>query len=271
MQSIEKNRTLELVKLPIGKRPIGLKWVFKLKRNSEGQVMKYKDRLVTKQYVQKHGVDFEEVFAPVARLDTVRFLLAYAANLGWKVHHLDVKSAFLHGELEEDVYVTQPEGFEVKGKEQHVLRLSKALYGLKQAPKAWNVRLDKSLKKLKFSRCISEQAVYTRGVGTNAVIVGVYVDDLIVTVGNPSEIKLFKKEMMTKFEMTDLGLLSYYLSIEVEQKDDYITVKQSGYAKKVLQQFGMADCNYTRFPMDPGSRLMLTKEENQLTKLNIEG
>jgi len=105
MQSIERNKTWELVKLPVGKKPIGLKWVFKLKRNSNGEVVKYKARLVAKGYVQKYGIYFEEVFAPVARLDTVRVLLAFAANNGWKVHHLDVKSAFLHGKLEEEVYV----------------------------------------------------------------------------------------------------------------------------------------------------------------------
>jgi hypothetical protein len=178
--------------------------------------VKHKARLVAKGYVQKQGVDFEEVFAPVARLDTVRFILALAANLGWKVHHLDVKSAFLHGELEEEVYVTQPEGYVVKGREQNVFKLSKALYGLKQAPRAWNVKLDKSLKKFGFSRCLSEQAVYIRGAGTDAIILGVYVDGLIVTGGNLAKVKLFKTKMMTEFEMTDLGLLSYYLGIEVD-------------------------------------------------------
>jgi hypothetical protein len=259
MESIEKNRTWELVKLPVGKEPIGLKWVYKLKKNSDGEVVKYKARLVAKGYVQKYGIDFEEVFAPVARLDTVRTVLAFAANNGWKIHHLDVKSAFLHGDLEEEVYVQQPEGYEVKGKENEVFRLSKALYGLKQAPRAWNVKLDKSLRKLDFKRCLSEQAVYTRGTGVDAIILGVYVDDLIVTGGNPDEINLFKRQMMMEFEMTDLGLLSCYLGIEVEQKEDYITVKQTGYARKVLEQFGMSDCNSTKFPMEPGCKLNADK------------
>jgi len=131
MQSINKNQTWELVKLPAGHKPIGLKWVYKLKRNEDGEVVKHKARLVAKGYVQKQGIDFEEVFAPVARLDTVRLILALATNRGWQVHHLDVKSAFLNGELVEDVYVSQPEGYVKKGKEQMVLKLSKALYGLK--------------------------------------------------------------------------------------------------------------------------------------------
>jgi transposase InsO family protein len=136
IQSIEKNKTWTLIDLPSGQKPIGLKWVFKLKKNAEGVVMKHKARLVAKGYVQKHGIDYDEVFAPVARIDTVKLLLALAANRGWEVHHLDVKTAFLNGELEEEVYVGQPKGYAVKGKEKQVYKLSKALYGLKQAPRA---------------------------------------------------------------------------------------------------------------------------------------
>ena len=111
---------------------------------------------MAKGYVQKHGVDYEEVFAPVARIDTIKLIIALAANRGWKIHHLDVKTAFLNGELEEQVFVTQPEGYVVKGKEQYALKLSKALYGLKQAPRAWNIRLDKSLRNSGFVKCASE-------------------------------------------------------------------------------------------------------------------
>jgi len=255
IQSINKNKTWDLVKLPAGHKPIGLKWVYKLKKNAEGEVVKHKARLVAKGYVQKQGIDYEEVFAPVARLDTVRPLLAMAANWGWEVHHLDVKTAFLNGELVEDVYVAQPEGYAVKGKEQLVYKLSKALYGLKQAPRAWNVKLDNSLKKLKFRKCASEPAVYTRGVGKARVILGVYVDDLIVTGSDPSEIATFKKQMTSEFEMSDLGLLSYYLGIEVKQEVDCVTIRQTGYAKKVLTRFGMADCNPTKVPITPGTKL----------------
>ena len=179
--------------MPAGHRPIGLKWVFKLKKDADGKVVKHKARLVAKGYVQRHGIDFEEVFAPVARLDTVRLLLALAANRGWQVHHLDVKTAFLNSDLVEEVYVSQPDGYVKEGKEQMVLKLSKALYGLRQAPRAWNVKLDKSLKKLGFQKCATEPAVYKRGSGSGTLILGVYVDDLIVTGGNPDEIMVFKK------------------------------------------------------------------------------
>ncbi|KAL9274065.1 Retrovirus-related Pol polyprotein from transposon TNT 1-94-like protein, partial [Drosera capensis] len=225
LESIEKNNTWTLTELPPGHKSIGLKWVFKLKKDSDGRVIKHKARLVAKGYVQRQGIDFEEVFAPVAKLDTVRVILALAANRSWEVHHMDVKSAFLNGELEEEVYVTQREGFEVQGQKHLVYRLSKALYGLRQSPRAWNTRLDKSLKELGFTRCSQEQAVYTRGDGDAALIVGVYVDDLIVTGGNTGEVKNFKKQMMTEFEMSDLGLLSYYLGIEVEQKKGWIKLK----------------------------------------------
>ena len=137
--SIETNQTWVLVDLPAGAKPIGLKWVFKVKRNPDGSVNKYKARLVAKGYVQRHRIDYDEVFAPVARIETIRLIIALAASNRWEVHHLDVKTAILHGDLKEEVYVSQPEGFVVKGREDKVYRLSKALYGLKQAPRAWNL------------------------------------------------------------------------------------------------------------------------------------
>ena len=145
IKSIVKNNTWELVDLPAGAKPIGLKWIFKIKRNADGSINKYKSRLVAKGYIQRHGIDFEEVFAPVARIETVRFIIALAASRGWEIHHLDVKTAFLNGDLKEVVFVSQPEGYEVKGQEHKVYKLHKALYGLRQAPRAWNEKLNKVL------------------------------------------------------------------------------------------------------------------------------
>ena len=136
LKSIQENNTWYYTDLPKGHKAIGLKWVYKVKRDPEGNILKHKARLVAKGYAQKHGVDYEEVFAPVARLETVKLILALAAQGRWQVHHMDVKSAFLNGDLQEEVYVHQPPGFQNPRHPGKVLKLKKALYGLKQAPKA---------------------------------------------------------------------------------------------------------------------------------------
>lgn len=255
IESIEKNGTWSLVELPSEQKEIGLKWIFKLKRDATGKVTKYKARLVAKGYAQEHGIDYEEVYAPVTRLETVRLLLALAAKRSWQVHHLDVKTAFLNGEITEDVYVSQPEGYKKLGSEHLVYKLSKALYGLRQAPRAWYAKLNQCLVSLGFKRCPYENAVYTKGEGSDSLVIAVYVDDILVTGANVAKIEEFKTEMAGKFEMTDLGRLSYYLGIEVEQNQGNIVLKQSSYAKKILEKAGMKDCNPTRYPMDPKEQI----------------
>ncbi|GJR38735.1 ribonuclease H-like domain, reverse transcriptase, RNA-dependent DNA polymerase [Tanacetum coccineum] len=260
LDSINRNNTWELTTLPKGHKAIGLKWVFKTKKDANGNIIKHKARLVAKGYIQEHGIDFEEVFAPVARMETIRLLLAIAANNKWEVHHLDVKSAFLHGDLKEEVYVTQPEGFIKREDNGKVYRLIKALYGLRQAPRAWNIKLDNTLKSLDFKKCALEQAIYTKTSRDSTLLIGVYVDDLIITGTPRKEIDKFKAQMEEKFEMSDLGLLAYYLGIEVTQTGGDISIKQSAYANKILKEAGMIDCNETLIPMDPGIRLIKNTE-----------
>ena len=166
---------------------------------------------MAKGYSQKAGIDYEEVFAPVAQMETIRTFIALAAQGGWEIHHMDVKSAFLNGHIEETIYVKQLDGFVQKGKEGHVLRLMKALYGLKQAPRAWYVKLDSCLSSLGFHKSSGEYAVYMRVAKGANLLVGVYVDDLIVTGARKSHILYFKNQMKELFEMTDLGLLSSYM------------------------------------------------------------
>ncbi|KAM0925571.1 hypothetical protein ACQ4PT_004106 [Festuca glaucescens] len=255
LKAIESNGTWTLVTQPPNHKPIGLKWVYKLKKDTQGAVVKHKARLVAKGYVQRQGVDYEEVFAPVARLETVRLLLALAAQEDWKVHHMDVKSTFLNSDLTEEVYVEQPIGYEKKGEEEKVYKLKKALYGLKQAPRAWNSKLDQCLVSLGFKRCPLEHAVYTKSSKDSNLLVGVYVDDLIITGDNTQEIEGFKAQMKKKFSMSDLGLLSYYLGIEVKQNSGEISLCQSAYAVKLLDKCGMADCNVVQVPMDQRHKL----------------
>jgi hypothetical protein len=217
MNAIEGNDSWCLENLSVGRRAIGLKRVFKVKRDERGNIVKHKARLVVKGYAQRHGIDYDEVFVPVARLDSVRLLIALAAQEGWEVHHLDVKSAFLNGELQEEVFVQQPAGFVKTGEEHKVFRLHKALHGLHQAPRAWNAKLDETLIAFGFSRCPSEPAIYTRRVDGKQVVIGVYVDDLMITGASRGDIKQFKSEMAMVFHMSDLALLHYYLGIEVQQ------------------------------------------------------
>ena len=264
IDSINKNNTWELVELPQGVKIIGLKWVFKVKRNADGSINKFKARLVAKGYVQEHGIDFDEVFAPVARLETIRLLIGLAAANKWEIHHLDVKTAFLHGELNEEVYVSQPEGFEKKGEEHKVFKLSKALYGLRQAPRAWNTKLDQILKRLGFKKCSKESSVYRKDDKGKLLIVAIYVDDLFVTGNSKAEIADFKKNMSKNFEMSDLGLLTYYLGLEVKQNPDCITITQEAYAKRILKEAAMDECNPTCIPMEFGLQLSKGQDEPEI-------
>jgi hypothetical protein len=193
-------------------------------------------------------------------METVRLLLALAAHSGWEVHHMDVKSAFLNGELSEEVYVEQPPGYQIDGKPRAVLKLRKALYGLRQAPRAWYAKLDASLVSLGFVRSPLEHAVYRRGDSVSYLLVGVYVDDLIITGTDVGTIREFKQQMHHLFKMSNLGLLSYYLGIEVIQTKGAITLCQRSYAAKILETACMSSCNSCHTPME--NRLKLKKEDD---------
>jgi hypothetical protein len=195
LNSILSNQTSECAELPKDHKAIGFKWVFKVKKDLAGNIVKHKARLVAKGYAQIQGVDYDEVFAPVARLETVRVLIVLAAQRDWEIHHMDVKSAFLNGELIEEVYVNQPPGFTSSFTVKRVLKLKKALYGLKQTPRAWNVRLDMELTKLGFRRSTEECVVYRKGIGGSLLLVGVYVDHLIICGPNTRDISVFKQQM----------------------------------------------------------------------------
>ncbi|KAL0448352.1 UNVERIFIED_CONTAM: Retrovirus-related Pol polyprotein from transposon TNT 1-94 [Sesamum latifolium] len=264
-KSIEKNNTWELSSLPKDHKAIGVKWVYKVKKNAQGMVEKFKARLVVKGYKQKHGVDYDEVFAPVARMETIRLLIALAAQIKWNIYQLDVKSTFLNGYLEEEVYVKQPLGYVINGHEDKVLKLKKGLYGLKQAPRAWNNRIDKYFQGNGFVRCLNEYALYIK-IHDNGdiLLVCLYVDDLIFTGNNPSLFENFKKEMSLEFDMTDLCLMPYYLGLEVKQSKEGIFLSQAGYAKEVLKKFNMFDCNSVNTPMVTGLKLSKFGDEEKV-------
>ena len=262
IEAINKNKTWKLVNAPSGAKVIGVKWVYRTKLNKNGKIDKCKASLVAKGYAQEKGIDYNEVYAPVARWDTIRLIISLAARNGWKLYQLDIKSAFLHGELTEEVYVAQPQGYEVKGEEDKVYRLLKALYGLKQAPRAWFRRIGKYFIREGFERSCSDHTLFIKKQEKNNIlIVSLYVDDLIFTSNDMSMVKDFKNSMKNEFEMTDLGEMKYFLGVEVLQSNYGIHISQEKYAREVLERFGLRNCNGVKNPMVPGSN-KLPKEED---------
>lgn len=198
----------------------------------------------------------KEVFAPVARLDTIRLVISIAAQNFWSIYQFDVKSAFLHGELQEDVYVEQPLGYVKKGNEEKVYKLKKTLYGLKQAPRAWYSRIESYFVRAGFHKCPYEHTIFIKlGDGGKMLIICLYVDDLIFTGNDKVMIDAFKASMMTEFEMTDLGLMCYFLGIEVVQSAAGIFVSQKKYALEILSRFQMEECNAVCTPTSADLRL----------------
>eukprot|EP00253_Pinus_taeda_P036216 PITA_36216 len=260
MNAIERNKTWDLVELPNGKEVIGVKWVYKTKCNAEGKIERHKARLVVKGYKQQYGRDYEETFAPVVKMETMRAVLSTAAQNKWKVYQMDVKSAFLNGVLNEEVYIERPLGYEKKGQEHKVCRLKKALYGLKQAPRAWYSRIDFYLLENEFDKCEGEPTVYIKEKDGKILIVVLYIDDVIFTGNDDYLIKNFKSVMKEEFEMTDMGLLRYFLGIEVDQNENGIFISQARYVNEVLERFNMQEFMAAITPMVMG--LKLSKEDS---------
>jgi len=252
---IQRNNTWTLVDRPEGGKVIGVKWIYRTKLNADNSINKHKAMLVVKGYAQIFGVDYSDTFAPVARLDTIRLLLTISAQKGWKVFQLDVKSAFLNEVLQEEIYVEQPDGFVIQGAEDKVYLLQKALYGLKQAPRAWYNQIDEHLLNLGFVKSLSEATLYVKLKDNDVLIVSLYVDDLLVIGSNESLVEEFKQEMMNVFEMTDLGLMTYFLGMEVKQSQNEVFICQKKYAKEILKKFQMEECKATSTPMNQKEKL----------------
>ncbi|KAH9669729.1 hypothetical protein KPL70_021911 [Citrus sinensis] len=194
-------------------------------------------------------------YKAIARLETIRLIISLAAQNKRRIFQMDVKSAFLNGFLEEEVYIEQSLGYLVKGHEDKVLRLKKALYGLKQAPRVWNSIIDKYFQEKGFTKCPYEHALYVKENYGDILIVYLYVDDLIFTGSNPSLFEEFKRVMIKEFEMTDIGLMAYYLGIEIKHKEEGIFISQESYAKETLKRFKMNDCNPISTPVECGVKL----------------
>ncbi|GJX30164.1 retrovirus-related pol polyprotein from transposon TNT 1-94 [Tanacetum coccineum] len=253
------NDVWELVPQPKNMTIIGTKWVFRNKLDENGIVSRNKARLVAQGYNQQEGIDYDETYAPVARLESIRILLAYACALDFKLFQMDVKSAFLNGFINEEVYVAQPPGFIDFEKPDHVYKLKKALYGLKQAPKAWYDRLKAFLIKHEYKMGMVDNTLFTKKKSSNLIIVQIYVDDIIFGSTCQDMCDEFAKIMHDEFEMSMMGELNFFLGLQIKQMEDGIFFNQSKYIKEMLKKFGLEDSKPMKTPMSSDTKL--TKDE----------
>ncbi|GJU63556.1 retrovirus-related pol polyprotein from transposon TNT 1-94 [Tanacetum coccineum] len=250
---------IELVPQPRNMTIIGTKWVFRNKLDENGIVSRNKARLVAQGYNQQEDIDYDETYALVARLESIRILLAYAYALDFKLFHMDVKSAFLNGFINEEVYVAQPLGFIDFEKPDHVYKLKKALYGLKQAPKAWYDRLKAFLIKHEYKMGMVDNTLFTKKKSSNFIIVQIYVDDIIFGSTSQDMCNEFAKIMHDEFEMSMMGELNFFLGLQIKQMEDGIFFNQSKYIKEMLKKFGLEESKPMKTPMSSDTKL--TKDE----------
>ena len=255
MEALCKNETWDLVPLPPNKKAIGCRWIYKVKYNADGSVNRFKAWLVAKGYAQMHVIEYEETFAPVAKMTTVRTVIALAAAKGWHLHQMDVKNAFLQGELEEEVYMIQPPGFESRKHPHAVCRLKKPLYGLKQAPRAWHSKITQYLHQVGFRMSKSDTSLYIRNESDSPIIIILYVDDLVIGGKDLAEINKVKTLLSGRFEMKDLHELHYFLGIEVIRTPVGIMISQRHYVLNLLYKFGMTECKPVSTPLDRNLKL----------------
>ncbi|GFY85446.1 hypothetical protein Acr_04g0001840 [Actinidia rufa] len=254
INALEANKTWILTSLPPEKKPIGCKWIFKTKLKANGSVERYKARLVAKGYTQVEGLDFHDTFAPVAKLVTVRCVLAIAAARNWHLHQLDVNNAFLHGDLDEDVYMSLPSGYGRPG-ETRVCRLQKSLYGLKQTSRNWYSKLSTVLISAGFHQSQADHSLFTRQTGPTILVVLVYVDDLLLTGSDLGSIRCLQDFLSSKFQLKDLGKLKYFLGIEVARSTAGIFINQRKYILDILTDAGQSGCRPASSPMEQHLKL----------------
>ena len=264
MKSIQENDVWALVELPKGRKTVGSKWIFKHKLNAEGVVERYKARLVAQGFTQKFGQDYDETFCPVVRFESIRMLIGMAAQHGLKLHQMDVTAAFLNGDLEEEVYMSQPEIFVVKGQEKLVCKLKRSLYGLKQSPRCWNSILDNRLREMGFMQTTGDPCIYTASEG-EMVVIAVYVDDIMLAAKSEKRMKEVKEMLAKQFEVKDMGELHHFLGVKVVQDHEKgsVWIGQPAYAESLLEKFGMKDSKPVKTPVSTSSKLVKATDNNE--------
>ncbi|XP_021831951.1 uncharacterized protein LOC110771896 [Prunus avium] len=249
--------TWVLVPPPPNRNIVGSKWIYKVKKNPDGSVSRYKARLVVEGFSEEQGLDYNETFSPVVRHTTVRLVLAHATKNHWELHQLDVKNAFLHGDLQEEVYMKQPQGFEDAIHPSHICKLLKSLYGLKQAPRAWNAKFTSYLPTLGFILSHSDPSLFVKHTGTDIVLLLFYVDDIIVTGSSSTLVQSVITDLGEAFDMKDMGKLTFFLGLEISYlSNGDIFVNQAKYLRDLLKKAAMVECKPCSTPAKPHQQFL---------------
>ena len=215
MDALTDNGTWDLVRLLVGKKAIGCRWVFTVKVNPDGSIARLKARFVAKGYAQTYGVNYSDTFSPVAKLTSIRLFISLAATHGWDLHELDIKNVLLHGDLAKEVYMEQPPGFVAQDEIGRVCRLQKSLYDLKQSPRAWFSKFSEVIEKFGIQKSKSDHSIFYKNSQASIILLVVYVDDIIITGNDMTSISSLKSFLHGQFHTKDLGMLKYFLGVEV--------------------------------------------------------
>ncbi|KAJ9566010.1 hypothetical protein OSB04_001976 [Centaurea solstitialis] len=260
MTALLSNHTWDLVPKPSAANIVGRRWLFRHKFDSNGRLERYKARLVAQGFSQQPGLDFDDTFSPVVKPATIRTVLSISISRNWPIHQLDVKNAFLHGDLTETVYMSQPPGYVDSNFPDHVCRLRKALYGLKQAPRAWYQRFAVYLSSLGFISSKTDTSLFTYHRGSDTIYLLLYVDDIILTASSPSLISRVIYQLSSEFPMSDLGPLSFFLGIAASRSKSGLFLSQTAFAQEILARADMVSCNPCSTPADTKTKLAVDGE-----------
>jgi histone deacetylase 1/2 len=261
--ALVKNKTWHLVPSHQGKNIVDCRWIYKVKHKADGSVERYKARLVAKGFKQRYGIDYEDTFSLVVKIATVHLVLAIFVSRGWCLRQLDVKNAFLHGVLEEEVYMRQPPGYEDSRHMNYVSKLDKALYGLKQAPRAWYSRLSSQLLQYGFVASKSDTSLFIFHKCHITMFMLIYVDDIIVASSSQAATDALLKALSKEFALKDLGDLQYFLGLEVHKVDDGTVLNQEKYAQDVLARVGMTHCSGSPTPLSSSEKITTRGRERE--------
>ena len=259
LKSMVQNEVWDLVELPEGHQKVGCKWVFKTKRDSRGNLERYKARLVAKGFTQKDGVNYKETFSPVSKKDSFRIIMALVAHYDLELHQMDVKTAFLHGNLNEEVYMNQPMGFIEKGKEHMVCKLKRSIYGLKQASRQWYLKFNDTIVSFGFKENTVDRCIYLKVSGSKFIFLILYVDDILLATNDLHLLYEMKRFLSNNFEMKDMGKATYVIGIEIfrNRSQGMLGLSQKSYINKVLERFRMQNCSASPVPIQKGDKFSL--------------